>query len=228
VDALLGQLFKLLDKEVGLQNCVIVLTADHGVSPAPTVNQERKMPGSYISGNATKIVAGALDNQFGAADWIESGNNSGLYLNHKVIDEFRTKDGQRVDIGQVYDAARDAILRAPELHAVRVYSWAELADGISGDFVARAYTYGFFPRESPDITIVYEPYAIYGSGHGTTHSSPYSYDNHVPMLWFGGGIRAGRYVQEVAPNDIAATLTTMLDIETPSGSSGRVLSEILK
>jgi predicted AlkP superfamily pyrophosphatase or phosphodiesterase len=228
VDALIGQLFKLLDREVGLQNCVIVLTADHGVSPAPPVNQERKMPGAYIAGNANKIVSQALESRFGAADWIESGSGSGIYLNHKTILDFRTKDGQPVALDQVVDTAREAILSAVDLHAVRVYSAAELSHGIAGDFISRAYLYGFFPRESPDLTIVYEPYTIFGSGHGTTHSSPYGYDTHVPLLWMGSGIKPGRYVAEVAPNDVAPTLATMLDIETPSGSSGRVLGEILK
>jgi hypothetical protein len=228
VDALLGQLFQLVDKEVGLKNCVIVLTADHGVSPVPTVNQERKMPGTYISGSASKIVAHALETRFGAADWIESGSNAGIYLNHKTIREFRTKDGQPVEMQQVFDTAREAILEAADLHATRVYSSTELSHGIDGDFVSRAYIYGFYPRESPDLTIVYEPYAISGSGHGTTHSSAYGYDTHVPLLWLGGGIKAGRYYREVAPNDVAPTLATILDVETPSGSSGHVLAEILR
>jgi hypothetical protein len=228
VDALIGQLLRLLDKQVGLQNCVIVLTADHGVSPAPTVNQERKMPGVYITGNAVKIVGHALDARFGTADWIENGSNSGLYLNHKTIQEFRTKDGQPLEMQQVIITAREAILSAADLHAVRVYSSTELSDGIAGDFIAKAYVYGFFPSESPDLVIVYQPYAISGSGHGTTHSSAYGYDTHVPLLWMGGGIKPGRYDEDVAPNDVAPTLATMLDVETPSGSSGRVLTEILK
>jgi len=228
VDALIGQLFKLIDKEVGLQNCVFVLTADHGVSPAPPVNQERKMPGVYITGNPAKVVSHALEARFGAADWIENSSGAGIYLNHKTLAEFRAKDGQPVDLQDVYDTAREAILSAPDLHAARVYSSAELANGIAGDFVARAYVYGFYPKESPDLTIVYDPYDIFGSGKGTTHSSPYGYDTHVPVLFMGLGIKAGRYVQEVMPNDIAPTLATMLDVETPSGSSGRVLAEILK
>jgi hypothetical protein len=228
VDALLGQLFQLLDKEVGLQNCVIVLTADHGVAPVPTVNQERKMPGAYIAGNAAKIAGQALEERFGAADWIENGSSAGIYFNHKAIREFRTKEGQPIDLEEVFDTAREAILNSADLHAVRVYSSTELSHGIDGDFVARAYIYGFFPRESPDLTIVYEPYAISGSGHGTTHSSPYGYDTHVPLLWMGSGIKAGRRYEEVTPNDVAPTLATMLDVETPSGSSGRVLAEILK
>jgi hypothetical protein len=48
------------------------------------------------------------------------------------------------------------------------------------------------------------------------------------MLFLGPRIKAGHYDSNVAPNDIAPTLATILDIETPSGSSGRVLTEMLK
>jgi arylsulfatase A-like enzyme len=62
---------------------------------------------------------------------------------------------------------------------------------------------------------------------GTTHFSPYAYDRHVPILFMGPGIKAGRYDETIVPNDIAPTLATLLDIQTPSGSSGRVLMEML-
>ncbi|MBV9767885.1 MAG: hypothetical protein JOZ48_23800 [Acidobacteriaceae bacterium] len=62
---------------------------------------------------------------------------------------------------------------------------------------------------------------------GTTHFSAYAYDRHVPVIFMGPGIKAGRYDNRIEPNDIAPTLATLLDIQTPSGSSGRVLTEML-
>jgi predicted AlkP superfamily pyrophosphatase or phosphodiesterase len=67
-----------------------------------------------------------------------------------------------------------------------------------------------------------------GNGHGSTHFSPYDYDKHVPVLFMGPGIRPGKYHANVSPIDIAPTLATMLSIETPSGSEGRVLTEMLQ
>ena len=61
---------------------------------------------------------------------------------------------------------------------------------------------------------------------GTTHGTPYSYDAHVPLVFMGPGIRPGRYDATVALNDLAPTLATMLSIETPAGSQGRVLAEM--
>jgi arylsulfatase A-like enzyme len=63
---------------------------------------------------------------------------------------------------------------------------------------------------------------------GTTHGTPYSYDTHIPLVLLGPGIRPGRYHKAVALNDLAPTLATLLEVETPSGSVGRVLQEALK
>jgi arylsulfatase A-like enzyme len=85
---------------------------------------------------------------------------------------------------------------------------------------------GFNASRSADITIVSDPYWITGTS-GTTHGAPFSYDNHVPLIFLGPGIRPGRYDGNVMVNDVAPTLATMLEIETPSGSVGRVLDEML-
>jgi hypothetical protein len=49
----------------------------------------------------------------------------------------------------------------------------------------------------------------------------------VPIVFLGPGIKAGKYNRAAVPNDIAPTLATMLEVEIPSGSSGRVLDEML-
>jgi arylsulfatase A-like enzyme len=76
------------------------------------------------------------------------------------------------------------------------------------------------------VEVLLDPYWIFPQT-GATHSAPFGYDTHVPVIFMGPGIRAGRYDQAIAVNDIAPTLATMLDLETPSGSVGRVLTEML-
>ena len=92
---------------------------------------------------------------------------------------------------------------------------------------------GFNATRSGNVIVVRNPYwvpgnfAITGERTGTTHSSPFSYDAHVPVVFLGAQVRAGKYNGNVAVNDIAPTLATILEIETPSGSIGRVLDEML-
>jgi predicted AlkP superfamily pyrophosphatase or phosphodiesterase len=123
--------------------------------------------------------------------------------------------------------ARNALLLNPLLHIARVYTRDQLENGVAGDFIARAEMNGFNPKRSGDIAIVFEPGYIPGHS-GTSHFSPYAYDRHVPVLFMGPGIKPGRYKGTIQPNDIAPTLASMLDIQTPSGSSGRVLIEMLE
>jgi arylsulfatase A-like enzyme len=112
-------------------------------------------------------------------------------------------------------------------HVARVFTSDQLASGRAmDDIIGRRVQNGFNSVRGGDLVIVLEPYWVYGAK-GTTHGTPYNYDTHVPIIFMGSGIKAGRYNQRAAPNDIAPTLATMLDVEIPSGSSGRVLDEML-
>jgi predicted AlkP superfamily pyrophosphatase or phosphodiesterase len=227
-DQVLAKLFQSIDREVGMKNVVIVLSADHGVAATPQQDKLDKMPGGYIGKGIEETVESALNQRFGKAKWlIPGGSETGLYFDRQALDDARTVDRKPGRDEQVYAVAKRALLSAPQLHVSRVYSREQLENGIEGDFIARAEMNGYYPRRSPDLSLVFEPGYMLGSGSGTTHFSPYAYDRHVPVLFMGQGIKPGRYDETIMPNDIAPTLATMLAIQTPSGSSGRVLVEIL-
>lgn len=233
-DQLLERLFKLIEERVGLGNAVIVLTADHGVAPVPDtepgIRSQRRMPGEYLLADAEDQVRTALVKRFGArkTDWLIPGaGETTLYFNRATVDEYRAPDGKRIDRAELFRVAKEALIGTPQLHIARVYAYDELETGVTGDFVAQAMTYGFHPRRSGDLQIVYDPFFVPGTS-GTTHFSPWGYDRHVPVLFYGMGIKPGRYNQTIAVNDIAQTLATLLDIEPPSGSSGHVLTMMLQ
>jgi arylsulfatase A-like enzyme len=94
--------------------------------------------------------------------------------------------------------------------------------------VGRLVQNGFYVRRSADIEILLEPYWMFTGGTGTTHGTTFDYDTHVPVIFMGPGIRPGRFNNSIVVNDIAPTLATMLDVETPSGSVGRALAEIME
>ena len=73
--------------------------------------------------------------------------------------------------------------------------------------------------------ILPEPYYLF-TATGTTHGTPYDYDTHVPVFFWGPGIKPGVYRETIAVNDIAPTLAALLGTAQPSGSIGRVLNEI--
>src|SRR5262249_39617781 len=122
--------------------------------------------------------------------------------------------------------AADAIAREP--HIARVFTRHDILSGrVQQDPIGRAVSLGFFGPRSSDIVVIQEPYYLFEAA-GTSHGTPYDYDNHVPIIFLGRGVKAGTYSRSVAVNDIAPTLATMLGVETPSGSIGNVLTEIFE
>jgi predicted AlkP superfamily pyrophosphatase or phosphodiesterase len=222
-DRLLGKLFRVLDEKVGLKNVMVVLSADHGVAPLPATDEAQKMPGGYLIADIEDAVQSALTRRFGKQSWLIPGaGDTVLYFDWQALASVK------ISRDEIYRTAREALLSIPQLHVTRVYTRDQLMDGVAGDFIARAEMNGFYARRSGDLHLVFEPGYIPGTGGtGTSHFSPYAYDRHVPVLFMGPGIIAGRYDGTIAVNDIAPTLATLLETQTPSGSSGRVLTEIL-
>ncbi len=128
-------------------------------------------------------------------------------------------------MAEVERVAADAIRPMP--HIFRVFTRTQLINGqLALDPVGVRMRNGFNAARSGNVFVMLDPYWIVSRA-GTTHGAPFDYDTHVPVLFLGPRIRPGRYNVNVIVNDIAPTLATMLDVETPSGSVGRVLDEML-
>jgi hypothetical protein len=221
-DVLLAKLFAFIDKRLGMQNVVVVLTADHGVAPLVEVDVAHHMPGGRLIKEPEDAVQAALSKKYGEAKWIAGTSEYGLYLDWSAI------ESHKLNRAQVSEAAAEALRALP--HIFRAYTRDELLHGeLQHDRVGELLTNGFFDQRAPDVTWVPEPYWLTATKNsGTGHGTPFGYDTHVPVIFMGPGIKAGVYNAEIKPNDIAPTLATLLSVETPSGSIGRCLIEILK
>jgi arylsulfatase A-like enzyme len=230
-DQLIGKLISQAEAKVGAGNVLFVLTADHGVAPLPSEQEKRGMPGGYIFVDPGDIVGQSLNNRFGAkdaadhmkklpGDWVQAAADNSIYLNWKTV------DSAHVSRADAMRAARDVLLATPQVHAARIYTRDELIAGAGNDMIGRAAVNGFHQVRTGDILIVQEPYFLFGTS-GTSHSTPWGYDTHVPVIFYGAGVKAASYAREIAVNDIAPTLAAWLGIEPPSGSSGQVLPEIV-
>jgi predicted AlkP superfamily pyrophosphatase or phosphodiesterase len=221
IDRLLGKLLDYADSQIGAGNTLVVLTADHGVAPVPEVNEARKMPGGRLSEpHLTQTIINALNKRFGAGKWLMPGVILNPYLNLALI------KSRKLDVAEVERVAADAAMT--ESHIARVYTRHDLVAGrVQLDQIGRALTLSFYAPRSGDIFIVPEPYYLTETT-GTSHGTPYLYDTHVPVIFLGPQIKPGTFHQNIAINDIAPTLATLLGVETPSGSIGRVLSEIFE
>ncbi|HWX53491.1 MAG TPA: alkaline phosphatase family protein [Verrucomicrobiae bacterium] len=222
-DLILGKLLDFLDAKLGAGNTLVVFTADHGVAPVPEVNQARKMPGGRLDQAAiSKTIGAAIAARFGDGNWLVFDNSGFIYLNYDTIKK------NNADPAEVRRVAAEAARLLP--HIARVYTRDQLLRGegaASGDFQGRAVQFGFYGPRSGDLFLLPEPYYMFAAA-GTTHALPYSYDSHVPLIFYGAGIRAGIHSRPVTMNDAAPTLAEILQVETPSGASGRILAEVLQ
>jgi predicted AlkP superfamily pyrophosphatase or phosphodiesterase len=221
-DALLGKLLDFINARVGQGNTLVVFTADHGVAPVPKVNNAHKMPGGWLSATEYSSKVGAqLAQKFGQGDWFRYDAYGELYLNYS------TAAKNNAEIAEVRKFAAEAARALP--HVAQVFTRDDLLrPGTAVDSVGRAVQLGFYGPRSADIVLLPEPYYMFSSPPGTTHQTPYSYDNHVPLIFFGIGIRPGMHYESVTINDVAPTLAAILGVETPSGAVGRILAEILE
>ena len=221
-DQLLSKLLDFINARIGQEDALVIFTADHGVAPAPNVNNARKMPGGWLKASDYSAKIGTqLAEKFGKGNWFRFDMYGFLYLNDATIIQ---NNADRVEVRRF---AAEVARGLP--HIARVVTRDDLLHGNdSADAVGRALQLGFYGPRSADLELLPEPYYIFGSQPGTTHATPYSYDNHVPLIFYGAGIQAGVHYGRVAINDIAPTLAAILQVETPSGSSGRVLTEVVK
>ena len=220
-DAVLGRLLAAAEKAAGgREHLLVVFSSDHGVAPKPEVMQARHFAvGRASKPEFLKTVNDALDVRFGKGAWITNTQEIGIYLNYALIDQ------KKLALAEVEDVAARAALSLP--YIARVYTreqllgHAAMRDTID-DFVAR----GFYADRSPDVIAIQKPYWLFGA-EGSSHGTPYNYDSHVPLIFWGAGVQPGVYAETVGISDVAPTLAALLRIGTPTGSIGRILPEIL-
>jgi arylsulfatase A-like enzyme len=219
-DRVLGKLLDAAVKQAGgLENLLVVVTADHGVSPVPEVNAERKMPGGRIDKKEyLGTIQAALAKKFGEGKWLVGTQESGFYFNKELIAQKKVKPTA------VEDEAASAAMTLP--YVARTYTRTQLlrheaAQSLIDEYVARA----FYPQRGPDVIVIMKPYYLSGVS-GTGHGSPYDYDSHVPLIFYGSKVKAGVYSERVGISDVAPTLAAILQVETPSGNVGHVLDQV--
>ena len=218
-DAQLERLFQAVDKQVGLENVLVVLTGDHGVSPSAAEMAAFRMPGGRLPGNTVRnAIQAALVEKYGEGEYVAGSWDLSIYLDYDTIAK------KNLEIAEVRRVAAESAMKVA--HVFRVYTRDQLQNAaVPGDRVSQRVMNGFNQRRSADIQFIPEPYWTFSSS-VATHGTPFSYDAHVPVIFMGTGIRPGRYDMSVAINDIAPTLAAILEVETPAGSVGRVLTEM--
>ncbi len=221
LDRDLGDFLSYLDKTIGAGNYVVFLTADHGASHSQGFNREHKMPaGSYLGDSLVKNSTGFLQKKYGVDSLIERYTSMQLYLNYGVIKE------HNLDATAIRHDLSDFLLSIKGMS--RVIDLSQVTTAPLPQLYREMYVNGYNPKRSGDIQVVYEPGYMEGFTKGTTHSAMYSYDTHIPLLWYGWGVKPGHDYSQIYMTDIAATLAALLHIQEPNGCVGKPITGLIK
>lgn len=221
LDKELADFFNFLGHQIGLANVWIALSADHGVASLPDAVKKLHIP-------AANLGAAKIEEQINSsltARFSPGHPASYVKLDYPVAwldqDAFTAAHAREHDAEvAVGEAMKQAGLRD-------YYTKSQLAEGQAPDTpLGRKYLNSYSPEGSWFVMGVPDIYTV-GGLHGTDHASPYNYDTHVPLAIYGLPFRAGVYRSNVEPIDLAPTLASVLGINAPTHSVGRVLNEAI-
>ena len=218
LDRQLQDFFRHLDRTLGKDQYLAVLTADHGFMPAPEFTARQGLRSGRIQGGQmlTRINNG-LEEEFGAGKWV-SFSGSALLFNKQLVAQ------QRVDPEELAETARALLLEEPGIAAAYTRSDFVTGKRADGPFYT-ALRRSWHEDVSGDVQYTLKPYWMFQSSTSiATHGSPYPYDTHVPILaWGPRWVKPGKVEDRVEVVDIAPTVAQWLGVAAPAGNEGRPL-----
>lgn len=221
LDKDLAHFFNFLDTEVGKENYTLFLTADHAAVHVPSYLQSLKIPAHYLSTKKLKkFLSDITQKYFNSKELIENISNYQIFLNQEKIEALGFNKNT------VAQRLADEVLSFDKIYkavTARTLQTSNFTEGIM-----HALQQGYNPKFSGDVLMIPYPATLNYSRKGTSHGSGYSYDTHVPLIFYGNGIKKGVSKKIYKIIDIAPTISNLLKIEAPNGTSGNIIDEVLK
>ncbi|MBP1657742.1 MAG: Alkaline phosphatase [Bacteroidetes bacterium] len=226
MDRILSDFFAFLNREVGREQCLFVLTSDHGVSPIPQFLKAHSSAPVIKHFSAATIVAAiesVLTARFPRAQkdsWIEHRSGGSLFLSQPAL------AAASVTAEQAGRVVCDLLLSRPEISCA--FTREQIRALTPTSMLERRIQNSFFETRSGDVVFSIRPLWTEGEDEpGATHGAPVESDAHVALMFRGTGVRPGLYHGEASPADIAPTLSTLTGVEFTPTLEGRVLTEAI-
>ena len=219
-DRQLADFFSFLGHQVGLANVWIALSADHGIAPLPDFAKSLHLPAANRDSKEVQDQINALLSKKYAkkADYFRDFDFPLAWLNEDAFAAAGRKESDaEADTG---DAMRQAGF-------LGYFTKSQLSRGdIPNTELGRRYGHSYSPHGGWYVMGVPSPFVV-GVTKGTDHATPFSYDTHVPLAFYGLAFQPGTYRTHAEPVDLAVTLSSLLGINAPAQATGRVLTEAL-
>ena len=221
LDKDLADFFNMLDANVGAGNYTLFLTADHGAAHAINFMKDHNLPADGWNSNVLqKNLNKILDDRYGKGDLIRD------IKNYQICFDLTKIDQNQLDIDAIKKLTCDYLRRQPNI------TFAIDIDKIGSlpipEPIKAMVTNGYYFKRSGQIQVILNTGDFEGTGQtGTTHGTWSPYDTHIPLVWYGWGIKRGNSNAVVEMTDISATLAALLHIQMPNGCIGRPIVDLL-
>jgi predicted AlkP superfamily pyrophosphatase or phosphodiesterase len=222
LDKQLESFFQYLEQRFGRSNVWIALSADHGVAPVSTLSRQLHIPSQSFDARKLKeplnaAIAKQLGHNAAQGDYVEAVIWPYVFLDDRAF----------AGIDEAHAEALVGDLLRRESSVRNYFTRSQLNKGeVPADDYGRLFLRSASPLGGWYVMLVGTPYYIPWTG-GTDHFSPYRYDQHVPLLFYGPPFKPGTYRTHAEPVDLVATLSSLLGINEPTHAVGRVLTEAL-
>jgi len=222
LDREIERLLKHLTDSVGKKNVLVFFTSSHGVSEIPGVLESYRIPSGYFNKNqALQLLRSYLNAVYGEGDWVKGYSEKQIFLNRILIED------ARISLGEVQQKVARFLVQFTGVASAYPYSAFEANDYSNGNL--RRIINNFSPQRSGDVIITLNPGWVEKDEIAVTgHNSPYEYDTHVPLIWYGWTVNRASVTRKVNLTDIAVTLSALCGIPVPNASSGEPMTELFR
>jgi predicted AlkP superfamily pyrophosphatase or phosphodiesterase len=220
LDQDLAAFFQMLDAKVGKGQYLVFLSADHGAAHAINFMQHHQLPAEFWAGRPyTETLNKLLAEKFNTQNLVRSMTNYQVNFNMNRIYV------EHLDFAAIKKTVIEYLQRQPGIaYAVDVEN---IGNAPVPEPLKTMITNGYNFKRSGAVQIVLNAGWFEGYGKtGTTHGTWNPYDTHIPLLWYGWGIKSGKTNREIHMTDISATLAALLHIQTPNGCVGQPITEV--
>lgn len=212
-----------LETHIGKENFLLIVTSTHGMSISPKYDLQKSMKlGTFKPIETMYLLDKYLDVTFGEDDWIEHYNNLQIYFNRSALRK------HNVQLAEIEDDCTEFLSQLTGIQTVIGSVWLSSHNFCSNEifsYVDNAYNH----ERSADLFLVLKP----GWGEQTTdmvgtHLSPYNYDTHVPLIWYGWKMEPKILKQPIELTDIIVSLCDITKTSKPSMATGKLIENLYK
>ena len=220
LDQTIADFLTYLDKTVGKDNYLLFLTADHAGAENVRYLKDNKYAVDFISPKDIRKSLTEFSTKTFGVDLVLNYSNFNLFFNKEIL------KAKGLELNNVKQAFKDHLLTQDYMK--RVYTEEEILGSTGADYFLNFIAKGYDSTQNGDLVLLEKPgYSEHGAL-GTSHGTPYSYDTHVPAIFYGWNIKPGESYAKKEITSIAPTIAQKIKITFPNGTESHVLEEVLE